>query len=172
MNIWKYKDLITNFHKKKPNFVKIEQNLTSEKPSINNTVARLVGKCSPYGKEEFKEISLRAFLSTHVRELFTNWEDDQTYITEITDAVNEVIENLKFEYPKLQKWDNLKIINHISTNWSDRVNIQANMNKKILEFAKSTDLQEREELDPENNIDIDDNNEILILMTIMRMIGS
>ena len=33
------------------------------------------------------------------------------------------------------------------------------MNKKILEYAKSTDLKEREELDPENNIDIDDNNE-------------
>ena len=63
VNIWKYKDLITNFHKKKPDFVKIEQNLTSEKPSINDTVARLAGKCSPYGKEEFKEISLRAFLS-------------------------------------------------------------------------------------------------------------
>ena len=41
VNIWKYKDLITNFHKKKPKFIKIEQNLTSEKPSINNTVARL-----------------------------------------------------------------------------------------------------------------------------------
>ena len=93
------------------------------------------GKCSPYGKEEFKEISLRAFLSTHVRELFTNWEDDQTYITEITDAVNEVIDNLKLEYPRLQKWNNLRIINHISVNWSDRIKIQADMNKKILEYA-------------------------------------
>ena len=82
----------------------------------------------------------------------------------ITEASNEVIDNLKFEYPKLQKWDNSKIINRISDNWGNRDQIQADLNKEVLEHTKSTDLKEREEMNPENIIEIgetNENNEIL-----------
>ena len=57
VNIWRYKDLILNFRKKKPEFIRVEQDFNVDQLSINDTVVRLAGKCSPYGKEEFKEIS-------------------------------------------------------------------------------------------------------------------
>ena len=69
------------------------------------------------------------------------------------------------EYPRLQKWENIKIIKRISDNWADRANIQIEQNKKIMEYTKATDLKERESENQGNDIKIDDrdiNNDILI----------
>ena len=67
---------------------------------------------------------------------------DSSIPISITEASNEVIENLKFEYPKLQKWSNEKIVNRISDNWEDREQIQIDLNKEILDRAKSLDLKQ------------------------------
>ena len=164
-NIWKFKDLIINHNIRKPDFIPFKPPSALEKPpSMSDTVARLSGKASSYGKEEFKEISSKAFFSSHVRELFTTWETNPDSIEDLSDAVNEVIENLKNEYPRLQKWDNIKIIKRISDNWADRVNIQIEQNKRVMEYTKATDLKERENENPGNDIKIDDtfeNNDIL-----------
>ena len=90
----------------------------------------------------------RAFLSTHIIELFIKWEEDPSTPIDFNEASNEVIDNLKFEYPNLQKWDNQKIVNHISDNWANRDQIQADLNRRILERTKSIDLKEREEMNP------------------------
>ena len=51
-----------------------------------------------------------------------------------------------FEYPKLQKWDYSKIMNRISDNWEKTDQIQAELNREVLELTKSTDLKQREEM--------------------------
>ena len=106
-------------------------------------------------------------MSAHIREVLSEWEKDPSSPTNITEASNEVIDNLEFEYPKLQKWDYTKIMNRISANWKDRDQIQADLNKEVFELAKSTDPKQREEMNPENKFAIDDteaNNEILEAM--------
>ena len=75
-----------------------------------------------------------------------------------------MINNLKFEYPDLQKWTNFEIINRISNNWKNRNQIQTELNMKIFERTKSIDLKEREEKNPENIIEVGEtaeNNDIL-----------
>ena len=120
-NLWQFKDLIANHNIRKPDLIPVKPPSTMEKPpSLSETITRLSSKASPYSKEEFKEISLKAFFSLHVRELFTSWETNPESIEDLSDAVNEVIENLKLEYPRLQKWNNIKIIKRISDNWADR----------------------------------------------------
>ena len=163
-SIWKYKDVIRSYHKKKTDFIKIEQT-SSKDPSTDNKIAsRLVEKLSPYNERDFKIIISRAFLSAHIREILFEWEKDPSKPINITEASNEVIDNLKFEYPKLKKWDNSKIINRISNNWGNRDQIQADLNREVLEHSKSTDLKQREEMNPVNIIEIAEtnaNNEIL-----------
>ena len=62
--------MIMNHNIRKPDCIPIKPPSTMEKPPImSDTVIRLSEKASPYGKEEFKEISLKAFFSSHVREL-------------------------------------------------------------------------------------------------------
>ena len=102
-------------------------------------------------------ISIRDFLSVHIREILIKWEEDPSTPIILTEASNEVIDNLKFEYPKLQKWDNFKIINRISDNWENRDQIRADLNREVLEHTKSTDLKHREEMNPENIIEIEEN---------------
>ena len=103
-------------------------------------------------KEEFEVISNRAFLSIHIREILNEWEHNQDSPIVLTEAANEVIDNLKFDYPNLKKWSNLEIINRIKLNWTNRDEIQKDLNKKIFERTKSLDLQEREEENPNNII--------------------
>ena len=86
-------------------------------------------KLSPYNEKDFRVISLRAFLSLHIREMLTEWEKDVSKPIILTEASNEVIDNLKFAYPKLQKRSNTKIVNRISENWADRDQIQIDLNK-------------------------------------------
>ena len=53
---------------------------------------------------------------------------------------------------------------HISINWKDRDQIQADLNKEVFETTKSKDLKQREDMNPENEIIIDEteeNNKIL-----------
>ena len=98
-----------SYHKRKPRFINYKQTPIKKPIDASGTVKRLTRKVSPYDKEEFEIISIRAFFSVHIRE-----EDPSTPIT-IDDASNEVINNLKFEYPDLQKWTNFEIINRIRT---------------------------------------------------------
>ena len=58
-NIQKFRDLIINHNIRKPDFIPFKPPSALEKPpSMSETIERLSGKTSPYGKEEFKEISL------------------------------------------------------------------------------------------------------------------
>ena len=134
--MWKYKDFIHSYHMRKPDFIKYKQPTLKAPTNDNITKTLLMGKLSPYNEKDFKIISLRAFLSVHIREMFTAWEKDISNPIIISEASNEVIENLKFDYPKLQKWSNTKIVNRISENWEDRNQIQIDLNKEILERAK------------------------------------
>ena len=55
-------------------------------------------------------------------------------------------------------------MHRISENWEKRDQIQAELNKEVFEYTKSTDLKQREEMNSENLIEIDEteaNNEIL-----------
>ena len=154
--MWKYKDIILNYHVRKPDFMKCKEPAQTAHQNDSPTMTRLIEKVSPYNEKDFKVISIRAFLSIHMREMFTTWEEDNSKPIILNEAANEVIENLKFEYPKLQKWSNTRIVNRISENWADRAKIQIDLNKEILVRAKSLDLKEREESNPENVIEIDD----------------
>ena len=114
-SIWKFKDVIRSYHKKKPEFIKVKQIPPTDSSSGNKVASRLFKKVSPYNERDFKIISSRAFLSPHIREILSKWEEDPSKPVNITEASYEVIEasyevieNLKLEYPKLQKWDNQK----------------------------------------------------------------
>ena len=161
-NLRKYRDIILSYNKKKPNLFKLRTTTkkikTANKDASNEkkVLTRLVEKLSPYSERDFKIISSRAFLSVHVREIFLEWEKDNLQPFGITEASKEAIDNLNFEYPNLQKWDYFKIMDRISENWVDRDIIQAELNKEVLENAKSTDLNQREEMNPDNVIEIDE----------------
>ena len=157
-----------SYHKIKPNFLKVKTSFKDAKKgkssSKDELISRLVKNVSPYNDRDFKIISSRAFLSPHIREIMSIWEEDPSSPLGITDASNEAINNLKYEYPNLQKWDYSKIMHRISNNWKDRDQIQADLNKEVFELAKSTDLKQREDMNPENEITINetkDNNKIL-----------
>ena len=66
--MWKYKDLILNYHKRKPDFINFKPVTSKDPIETNDTISRLARKVSPYDEEEFKVISIRAFLSIHIRE--------------------------------------------------------------------------------------------------------
>ena len=110
---WKYKDVIRSYHMRKPDLMKCKQPPLKASNNDNTTMTRLMEKFSPYNEKDFRAISLRAFLSVHIREMFTKWEKNVSEPIILTEAANEVIDNLKFEYPKLQKWSNTKIVNRI-----------------------------------------------------------
>ena len=112
------------------------------KSSKKKLISRLIKNVNPYNEKEFKIISSRAFLSPHIREIMSAWEEDPSSSFEITEASNEAVDNLKFEYPKLQKWDYLKIMQHICVNWKNRDQIQADLNKELFETTKSKDLKQ------------------------------
>ena len=63
------------------------------------------------------------------------------------------------EYPKLKNWNNKKLITRISKYWVDRVKIQNSLNVETMEHIKAKDLEEREEMNPNNSFDIGDKNE-------------
>ena len=125
--IWEYKDLILSY-KRKPHLISYKQTPFRKPVDASKTVKNLTRKLSPYNKEGFKIISIRAFLSVHKWEILTKWEKDQSTPIILNEASNKVINNLKFEYPGLQKWTNLEIINRISANWMDRDQIQMDIN--------------------------------------------
>ena len=127
-NIWKYKDLILSFNKRKPNYINYKQTPFRKPVELSNTIVNLTRKINPYNKEEFQIISNRTFLSIHIREVLNEWEHNQDSPIVLTEAANEVIDNLKFDYPKLQKWSNSEII---KLNWVNRDEIQKDLNKKV-----------------------------------------
>ena len=131
--IWEYKDLILSYHQRKPNLINYKQTPFKKPIEASGTVKRLARKVSPYDKEDFEIISIRAFLSAHIREILAKWEEDPSTPIILTDASNKVIDNLKFEYPNLQKWTNFEIINRISNNWKNRNQIQTELNTKTFE---------------------------------------
>ena len=86
-DMWKYKDVILSYHKKNPDFIKVDQTAPKDHIHVrsptaeNNTVSRLVKKLSPYNEREFKIISSRAFLSVHIREILFEWEKIHPYLS-------------------------------------------------------------------------------------------
>ena len=109
-NILKYKEVILSYNKIKPNYISYKQVPLRKPLEISNTVLNLTRKINPYNKEEFEVISIRAFLSAHIREVLEAWEKNQDSPIDLTEAANEVVDNLKFDYPGLNKWSNLEII--------------------------------------------------------------
>ena len=47
------------------------------------------------------------------------WENDRHVVENMSDKVIKVIESLKLEFPRLQKWDNIKIISLFCENWKN-----------------------------------------------------
>ena len=123
--MWKYKDLILNYKRGKLGFINVKP-LTIKNPiDTSDTVKRLTKRISPDNEEDFKVISHRAFHSAHIRELLTEWEKDPSTPIIHNEATSEVIDNLKYDYPYLQKWDNHKIINRISDNWKKEIKFRS-----------------------------------------------
>ena len=60
----------------------------------NETIVRLSKKSKP---DEFDEICLRSYNSTHIEELCQHWKKDPNILNDLSDEVIEVIENLKME---------------------------------------------------------------------------
>ena len=110
-HIWQYRDTILNHHSGKPIFLQVKcPSGRSPSTKEGDTIIRLKRKSNPYGKQELDEISLRAYTSIHIQEIFKEWENDPSIVENMSDEAIKVIENLKIEFPRLQKWDNIKII--------------------------------------------------------------
>ena len=45
----------------------------------------------------------------------------------------------------------------MSDNWENRDQIRADLNREVLEHTKSTDLKQREKMNPENVIEVEEN---------------
>ena len=73
----------------------------------------------------------------------------------MSDEVTEVIENLKIEFPRLQRWDNIKIITHFCENWKNTDTLRNARNEKILGYSKESELKEREKENPDNDIKVE-----------------
>ena len=95
-NIWRFKDVIGNFHKVEVKNTKIQQ---EPSPILNQrkkeTVKRLEKKSSPYGITELKEISLKAYTSEYIRGFCERWKINKEVLEDINDNTIDVLEQLK-----------------------------------------------------------------------------
>ena len=57
-NIWKYKDLILCYNKRKPSYINYKQVPFRKPLKISNTILNLTRKVNPFNKEEFEAIGL------------------------------------------------------------------------------------------------------------------
>ena len=74
------------------------------------------------------------------------WKDDPNVLENLSDEVIEVIENLKIEFPRIQKWENIKIATRICETWENADTLRNERNEKILKYVKETDLDETDKI--------------------------
>ena len=129
-NLWKFKDTIEKFNVGKPKFVKQkEKKAYGQDVRREDTGSRLRDKSPPYGKTELDAICLRAFSTDPVRNFCRRWEKNHDIIEDIELDVIEVLENLKIEFPRLQKWNTSNLCLFICKNWKNVDKIQDDNNK-------------------------------------------
>ena len=66
----------------------------------------------------------------------------------MSDEVIEVIENLKIEFLRLQRWDKIKIATRFCETWENADTLHNERNEKILKYIKENELTEREKENP------------------------
>ena len=108
VKIWSHKDTIKNYNSGKPTIAKVKLDQINTLKE-NDTKIRLSSKAKPYGEDELDEICLRSYDSSYIQELCEEWKNDPNILNDLNDKVNNVIENLKIEFARLQRWDNMKI---------------------------------------------------------------
>ena len=134
IKIWSHKDTIQNYNSGKPTVIKIklEENLRE-----NETKVSLSKKSKAYGEDEFDEICFRSYNSTHIQELCETWKKDPNILNDLSDEVIEVIENLKIEFSRLQRWDNIKIATRICETWEKAEALRNEKNIKIMQHKRN-----------------------------------
>ena len=108
----KYKSTISNHYINSRNYFNVKQGPIFESPK--NSTALWLAKMYTYCKKEFEVISIRAFLSEHIREILSIWETDHSLPITITEAADNVLSYIKMEYPKLKNWSNQKLEQNIT----------------------------------------------------------
>ena len=110
-NLWRFKDTIKNVCIDEPTLVRYKnEKIFYPESRKEDTIARLRKKSQPYGKLELNEISLRAYSLIPIQEFCKRFKDDHNIVEDINEDVVEILENLKLEFPRLQKWDNTKLM--------------------------------------------------------------
>ena len=123
-----FKNRILSHHINSGNRFSIK-NLPSTKPS-DRPIAKRLSEDFTYNDRDFKKISIRAFLSENVREVFSNWESNNLSTIKSNEAVDIVLDYIRMEFPKLKDWNNKKILSRISRNWNDRVKFKMTLTMK------------------------------------------
>ena len=77
------------------------------------------------------EICLRAYNSIYIQGICKTWKDDPDALENLSDEVIEVIENLKIEFPRLQRWDNIKIATRFCETWENTDTLRNERNETL-----------------------------------------
>ena len=136
-----FKNTILSHHinsKNRSSFKFPTRTISPERP-----IAKKLSEEFTYSEKVFKEISIKAFLSENVREVFSNWESNNLTSIESNKAVDLVLDYIRMEFPRISDWNNKKLLARISKNWSDRINIQASLNSETLNKVKVREFEER-----------------------------
>ena len=81
-----------------------------------------------YNDKTFERISIKAFLSDHIRKVLSIWENDKSQSIKSNNEVELVLDYIRMEFPRLRYWNSKKILYRISKNWDNRTIIQNNIN--------------------------------------------
>ena len=65
------------------------------------------------------EIFLRTYNSIYIQEICKAWKYEPNVIENMSAEVIEVIENLKIEFPTLQRWDSIKKATRFCETWEN-----------------------------------------------------
>ena len=163
-NLWKFKDVIKKFRIESQKTINFKHKSSPAPESRKEkVVTRVENKSPPYGAVELNEISLRAYTSPFIRGFCERWKINQDVLEDINDNAIDVLEKLKQEFPRLQKWDNKKLMTFLCENWKNADDLQISHNKKVLEFKNQQEFDqnqkeflEQEEKNPANDIKIED----------------
>ena len=94
-----------------------------------------------YSEKVFKQISIKAFLSDNVKEVFSNWKNNNLTSIESNEAVDIVLDYIRMEFPRISNWSGKKLLARVSKNWDDRINIQTSLNSETLKDVKKGNLR-------------------------------
>ena len=107
----KFKNTILNHYINSGNPFSIKER--SSPPSTPHPIATRLSKSFTYCSKVFKKISIRAFLSEHIREILSEWENNPSSPINTIEAADTVLDYIKMEYPKLKDWSNKKLLTRI-----------------------------------------------------------